>query len=233
MLTERRRTRTDSSIVTVEDPVEYELERITQVPVTAQLSFAAILRGLLRQDPDVIMIGELRDSETALIMMEAALTGHLVLTSTHGNDASAVIQRLQHLGTDRVILSQALSTVVVQRLTRRLCPACTAMSEVPAGMVQSLAARGINLPSGTQQLPKPVGCDQCKRSGYVGRVAVHEMFQFDDVLRNALASGDTPGELINKARRRKRFISFSDSAALMMAHGVLAPGDALFVVASS
>jgi type IV pilus assembly protein PilB len=233
MLTERHRSRSDSSIVTVEDPVEYELEQITQVPVTPQLGFAAILRGLLRQDPDVMMIGELRDAETALIMTEAALTGHLVFTSTHGSDVMAVIQRLYHFGIDHVLVSQALSLIIVQRLARRLCPTCCQVSPVGTNLLESLSARGIKLPPGTTELPRPVGCESCGRSGYMGRVAVQEMLQLDDVLRTALAADATPTDLLKKARQRRRYVSFAESTTFLMQQRILSPSDALLALTSA
>ena len=233
MLNERRTGRTDSNIVTVEDPVEYVLSGVTQVPVSARsgLGFPDVLRGLMRQDPDVIMIGELRDAPTAEIMVEAALTGHLVLTSTHGNNAMSVIQRLQHFGSDAVLLSQALATIIVQRLARRLCPRCATEGAVAPAMLDNLVARKIVSRAGTTALPRPVGCPACQQSGYLGRVPVHELLIFDDGLRGTLARGATPSELLEDAKERNRFASFAQSAAMLMARRQVAPGDALLVVA--
>ncbi len=233
MLNERRTARPDNAIVTVEDPVEYLVQGVTQVPIQPRVGFGfgVALRGLMRQDPDVIMIGELRDSETTTIMVEAALTGHLVLTSIHGNNAAAVIQRLQHLGTDPVLLSQALSIIVVQRLAKRLCPSCAVDAEVAPALLENLAARRIIARSSATKLPRPVGCPACHKTGYAGRIAVQEVLHLDDEIRVALASRATPAELIEKARERKRFASFAQSAAFFMARRLLAPADVLMVVA--
>lgn len=234
MLNERKSTRPDTNIVTVEDPVEYMLKGVTQVPVNPKvgLEFSNVLRGLMRQDPDVIMIGELRDSETAQIMVEAALTGHLALTSTHANDATAVIQRLQHLGSDEVLLSQALSLIVVQRLARRLCPSCTKEEEVSPAMKESLAARRIiKSASGPLSLPRSIGCQSCNGEGYIGRVAVQELLWIDGRVRIALASGAKPKELLGVAAEAGCFNSFAQSAAYLMARRQITPADALLVVA--
>ncbi|MDD5308191.1 MAG: ATPase, T2SS/T4P/T4SS family [Deltaproteobacteria bacterium] len=233
MLNERRLARQDTSIVTVEDPIEYLLPGVTQIPVLpkAGFGFSQALRGLMRQDPDVIMIGELRDSDTTTIMVEAALTGHLVLTSIHGNNAVAVIQRLQHLGTNPILLSQALSLIVVQRLVKRLCPNCVTESDVAPAMLESLIERKILSPSAAIRLPRPVGCDACGKTGYLGRVAVQEIMSLDESIRTTLAANARPEELVEQAKTRNRYYSFAQAAAFLMARRLIAPGDALLVVA--
>ncbi len=232
MLNERRLARPDNNIVTVEDPVEYLLDGITQVPVVPRVNFgfAEALHGMLRQDPDVIMIGELRDSNTTTIMVESALTGHLVLTSIHGNNAAAVIQRLQHLGTNPILLSQALSIVIVQRLVSRLCPNCVQEGDVAPALLDSLVARKIVTRAGTGKLPRPVGCDACDNTGYLGRVAVHEVLDLDDAIKATLAAGARPEELIDKAKERNRFFSFAQAGTFLMARRMIAPSDALLLV---
>jgi type IV pilus assembly protein PilB len=232
MLNERRLGRPDSNVVTVEDPIEFYLPGVTQVPVNPKVGFdfACALRGLVRQDPDVIMIGELRDPETTTIMVEAALTGHLVLTSIHGNNAVSVIQRLQHLGTNPILLSQALNLIIVQRLASRLCPGCVGEGEVAPALLDNLVARKIVSREGTLKLPRPVGCEGCGKTGYLGRVALQETLHVDDAIRAALASSSKPQEIIAKAREQGRFCSFAQSAAFLMARRMLAPNDALLVV---
>jgi len=233
MLMERRLARQDTNIVTVEDPIEYLLQGITQVPVNPRsgFDFSTALRGLMRQDPDVIMIGELRDAATTAMMIEAALTGHLVMTSIHGNHATAVLQRLQHLGTDAILLSQALSTIVVQRLARKLCPSCVTEGEVAPALFDNLVSRKVISRAGTSSLPHPKGCSACKGEGFLGRVAVQEVLVLDDGVRGALADNAKPEELIVLARKRKCFTSFAESAAYLMARRLLSPADALLVVA--
>jgi type IV pilus assembly protein PilB len=233
MVNERKMARQDTNVVTVEDPVEYLLQGVTQVPVAPRVGFgfSAALRALMRQDPDVIMVGELRDAETTSMMVEAALTGHLCLTSIHGNTSAAVIQRLQHLGIEPILLSQALSLVVAQRLARRLCPNCAAEAEVAPALLESLVARKVVQRAGTTKLPRPVGCDACGRTGFLGRVAVQEVLVFDDALRILLADNPTPAALLAAATERHLFTSFAESAAYLMARRILAPSDALLVVA--
>jgi len=231
MLNNRLTTRPDNNLVTVEDPVEYLLPGVTQVSVNPRvgMDFATVLRGLMRQDPDVIMIGELRDRDTANIMVEAALTGHMVLTSTHGNDAMAVLQRLIHFDLDPVILSQAISCVVVQRLAGRLCASCVEERPVAPALVESLVARKVLSREGAVKLPTPVGCSQCGSTGYMGRVAVQEVLRLDETLRGMLADESAPEELLATAQGRGLFTSFAQAAAYLITRRILAPSDALLI----
>jgi type II secretory ATPase GspE/PulE/Tfp pilus assembly ATPase PilB-like protein len=233
MLNERRMARKDTNIVTVEDPVEYLLQGVSQVPINPRVGFgfSAALRGLMRQDPDVIMIGELRDQDTTSMMVEAALTGHLVLTSIHGNTAAAVIKRLEHLGAEPVLLSQAVSLIVVQRLARKLCASCAVDAEVSPTLLENLVARKVVAGGAAVKLPRPVGCKACEGTGFAGRVAVQELLVFDDAVRGALADGATPAVVMERARERGSFTSFAESAAYLMARRILSPTDALLVVA--
>ena len=233
MLNERRMARKDTNIVTVEDPVEYLLQGVSQVPINPRVGFgfSAALRGLMRQDPDVIMIGELRDQDTTSMMIEAALTGHLVLTSIHGNTAPAVIKRLEHLGAEPVLLSQAVSLIVVQRLARKLCASCAVDAEVSPTLLENLVARKVVAGGAAVKLPRPVGCKACEGTGFAGRVAVQEVLAFDDAVRGALADGATPAVVMERARESGSFTSFAESAAYLMARRILSPTDALLVVA--
>jgi type IV pilus assembly protein PilB len=234
MLNERRMSRKDTNIVTVEDPVEYLLQGVSQVPIAPRIGFDfnAALRGLMRQDPDVIMIGELRDPETTSTMIEAALTGHLVLTSIHGNNTAAVIQRLQHMGINPILLSQGLSLVVAQRLSRKLCVNCAVEAAVAPALADSLIARKV-LPKGggATKLPRPVGCPSCHNTGYAGRIAVQEVLTLDDAVRAKLAENAPPAELVKAARKTGCFTSFADAAAHLMTRRLISPSDALLVVA--
>ena len=162
-------------------------------------------------------------------MVEAALTGHLVLTSIHGNNVAAVIQRLQHLGTDPILLSQALAVIVVQRLSKRLCPNCVQEGAISSALMKNLVQRGI-VQGATSRLPRPVGCDGCNSTGYLGRIAVQEVLHVDDRIRKALSSGVAPAELLATAQEQKRFISFAQSAAYHMARRTISPSDALLIV---
>ena len=165
-------------IFTVEDPVEYHLRGINQIPVRPQigLDFASILRSILRQDPDVIMIGEIRDGETARVAVQAALTGHLVLTTLHTNSAAASITRLRDLGIEDFLLASTLRGVIAQRLVRRLCEACK---------------------SGGGGEPAAPGCNVCGQSGYHGRIAVCEAMTMTERLRGLIAGNASEGEIVN------------------------------------
>jgi general secretion pathway protein E len=168
------------NIVTVEDPIEYQLPGINQTQIKPQigLNFAAMLRSILRQDPDVIMVGEIRDLETAQIAVQAALTGHLVLSTLHTNSAAATITRLRDLGLEDYLLTAVLRGVLAQRLVRRLCNACKKETPAPAELIKrfGLEARAS---AGPLRLWHPVGCAQCRSTGYKGRQAIAEFLQPD------------------------------------------------------
>lgn len=234
MLNERRVARRDTNIVTVEDPPEYLIQGVSQVAVNPRIGFDfnAALRGLMRQDPDVIMIGELRDDRTTSTMIEAALTGHLVLTSIHGNTAASVIQRFQHMGINPILLSQGLSLIVVQRLARRLCTNCAVEAPAAPTLAENLIARKV-LPrgGGATKLPRPVGCPSCHNTGYTGRIAVQEVLELDDAVRIKLAENAPPAELIAVAKKSRCFTSLAEAAAHLMTRRLISPSDALLIVA--
>jgi len=173
-------------ILTVEDPVEYRLHWLNQVQVQPQigLTFANVLRSFLRQDPDVIMIGEMRDGETAGIAVQAALTGHLVLSTLHTNSAAGAVVRLVNMGVEPYLISATLVGVLAQRLVRRLCDACKAPMP-PEAAVKAAALLG--LPHGMPlQLHTAVGCPACRGTGYHGRLAIHELLELDEDGKRAL-----------------------------------------------
>jgi len=170
---------TARNILTVEDPIEYALEGIgqTQVNNKVGMTFAAGLRAILRQDPDVVMVGEIRDPETAEIAVQASLTGHLVLSTVHTNSAVAAITRLRDMGVERFLLASTVTAIVAQRLVRRLCNDCKAPYEPDAATLKVLG-----LKSG-KMFYKPTGCEACNQIGYTGRVGLYEMVVMDDELR--------------------------------------------------
>jgi type IV pilus assembly protein PilB len=169
------------NISTVEDPVEYELDFCNQVHVNerAGLTFATSLRSLLRQDPDVIMIGEIRDNETARIAVQAALTGHLVLSTLHTNDAASSVTRLVNIGIDAYLIAASLNAAVAQRLVRRICPKCKETYSVPDRWRRYVERVGAN----PKELVHGAGCEACRGSGYAGRVGIFEMLVIDDKFR--------------------------------------------------
>jgi len=172
------------NISTVEDPVEYELEFCSQVQVNEriELTFAAALRSLLRQDPDIIMIGEIRDHETASIAVQAALTGHLVLSTLHTNDAASSVTRLVNIGIDPYLIAASLNGVLAQRLVRRICSNCKEPYEVPDHMFQSIERFGID----REQLYHGAGCEMCHGSGFSGRVGIYELLTINDHFRDII-----------------------------------------------
>jgi type IV pilus assembly protein PilB len=177
----------DVNIITVEDPVEYTVDGINQVQVNEKtgLTFTEALRSILRQDPDKIMVGEIRDFPTAELAIRAALTGHLVLSTLHTNDAPSSVVRLQDMGVAPFMISSSLVAVVAQRLLRRLCSKCKTEQQ----LVGSMAA-AVGLPEGTI-VYGPKGCEECRHTGYKGRVAVTEIMQVDEEVKALINEGAT------------------------------------------
>jgi type IV pilus assembly protein PilB len=172
------------NISTVEDPVEYALGFCNQVQINEKigLDFAVALRSLLRQDPDIIMIGEIRDNETARIAVQAALTGHLVLSTLHTNDAPSSITRLINIGIDAYLIAASLNAVLAQRLVRRICPKCKQPYAVPDNMRKHIEQAGIS----PNELFHGAGCDGCRGSGYLGRVGIYELLVVDEIFRDMI-----------------------------------------------
>jgi general secretion pathway protein E len=179
------------NILTVEDPVEYAVDGLgqTQVNPKVGLSFAAGLRAILRQDPDVVMVGEIRDAETAAIAVQAALTGHLVLSSLHTNDAASAITRLRDFGIEPFLIAATLRAVVAQRLVRRLCPDCRVAAPADAG-----SSHALGLPSGSLIWHAP-GCAACNQTGWQGRVGLYDLIRMTDTLAAGINDGATAADL--------------------------------------
>ncbi|MCU6217488.1 type II secretion system ATPase GspE [Enterobacter bugandensis] len=192
------------NILTVEDPIEYELEGIgqTQVNSRVDMSFARGLRAILRQDPDVVMVGEIRDVETAKIAVQASLTGHLVLSTLHTNSASGTIARLRDMGIEPFLLSSSLVGIIAQRLVRRLCHACKTQYPITDGEQHLLSRQGI----AATHLWKASGCQHCRQSGYLGRMAIHELLVVSPDLRAAIHTEATEQQLEQLQRRQQRHL---------------------------
>jgi len=186
------------NIITIEDPVEYRFKHINQIQVNprAGLTFASGLRSILRLDPDVILVGEIRDAETACIAIQSALTGHLVLSSIHANDAVGVVFRLIDLGIEPFLVASALIGVVAQRMVRRICPDCTQFTEV--SLVEQ---KGYQKETGDErkEFLYGSGCTSCSYTGYYGRTGIFEILQISDEIRMMLLNGTTTTELRSRA----------------------------------
>ncbi|MEN9723054.1 MAG: hypothetical protein RJB38_1040 [Pseudomonadota bacterium] len=189
------------NLSTVEDPVEYNLEGINQVQVNRDigLTFASVLRTLLRQDPDTILVGEIRDYETAEVAIQAALTGHLVLSTLHTNDAPGTITRLMNMGVEPFLVVASLNTVVAQRLLRAVCPKCREPVSVPHEKLKEFGMTPEDVSRAT--LFKGKGCTNCVNTGYRGRTAIYEVFDFSTSLKEMVLRGATSIELKRQARQ--------------------------------
>jgi len=174
------------NIMTVEDPIEYDISGISQTQVNAkiEMTFARALRSILRQDPDVVMIGEIRDLETAEIAVQASLTGHLVLATLHTNNAASAVTRLIDMGVESFLLSSTMIGVLAQRLIRLLCNNCKAENKI----IDQELLKSYNIPSGTK-IYSAVGCEQCNSTGYKGRTGIHELLVIDEEIQRLIHSG--------------------------------------------
>ena len=197
---------TDLRIITIEDPIEYEVPGVNQMQVRSEigLTFASALRHVLRQDPDVIMVGEIRDRETADIAIRASLTGHLVFSTLHTNDAPGAITRLVDMGIEPFLVASAIELVIAQRLVRRLCPECSRMEPVTKiKLLESLSILGCN-PAEAESvsaLRAPVGCDRCRGTGYRGRIGLFEIFRLNEEMHAEILSRESTRTLAASARR--------------------------------
>ena len=188
-------------LLTIEDPVEYEIDGIMQVPINpaAGLTFAAALRAFLRQDPDIIMVGEIRDLETAQIAIQASLTGHLVLSTLHTNDAPAAVTRLIDMGVEPFLLASTVEAVLAQRLVRRICPDCRIGYQPPADLM-----RQFELPPSDQQnhsYYRGTGCEQCGQTGYRGRLGIFEWLVMTESMRELISQKAPTGVIRDEARK--------------------------------
>ena len=197
-------------IINVEDPVEYQLEGINQIQVHTQigLTFANALRSILRQDPDIIMIGEMRDGETAQIAVQSALTGHLVLSTLHTNTAAGAVIRMQDMGVERYLITSAVNGVLSQRLVRTLCGQCRE-AVVPAPELLASSGLGRYLKPGLPMY-QARGCPQCRDTGYLGRTGIHELLLLDETMRKAIIDGKDAGQLHALAVRNGMLTLYED-----------------------
>jgi len=203
----------EMNLITIEDPVEYQIEGINQVQVNPKsgMTFSTVLRSILRQDPDVVMVGEIRDEETAEIALHAAQTGHLVLSTLHTNDAPSTVTRLFDMGIDPTMLASSLNLIVAQRLVRRLCPKCRRETRPDSDLIERLG-----IPENVVFFEK-VGCKACMDIGYKGRLGIHEVLYVNDRMRKLIARGALDRELMQVAREEGMFTMFEDGLSKALA----------------
>lgn len=184
----------DKNIITVEDPVEYQLKMIrqSQINTKAGLTFATGLRSILRQDPDVIMVGEIRDLETAEISVQAALTGHLVFSTLHTNDAPSSLTRLTDMGVEPFLISSSVIGIIAQRLVRMICPSCKQPYTPSKEVVDDI---GVDLPKGELKFYRGTGCKACKNTGYKGRIGIFEMLMLNDKMRDLILAKTSASQI--------------------------------------
>lgn len=213
--------RADVNISTAEDPVEYNLDGINQIQVHPDIGFdfAAALRSFLRQDPDIIMVGEIRDLETAQIAFKAASTGHLVLSTLHTNDSVGTITRLVDMGIPSYVVSETVTLVIAQRLMKRICKFCIEDVKVPDKDLIMLGVPEAELPL-YQSLKRGKGCHQCNRTGYKGRIPVFEILQMTNEVRKSILNGDSPVDMKKRAVIEGTFHTLRMSALTRLREGV-------------
>jgi type II secretory ATPase GspE/PulE/Tfp pilus assembly ATPase PilB-like protein len=224
----RHRLSSEVKIITIEDPIEYHLDGIeqTQVSDEGEYTFASGLRSLMRQDPDIILVGEIRDKETAEIAVQAALTGHLVFSTVHANEATGAVPRLLDLGVKANSLAPALNLLIAQRLVRRLCTKCRKEKPIDEAMRKNIQTFVQNLPARVDKkayesisLYEPVGCEYCNNMGYRGRVGVYELLVVDTSLQELI--GKEAGQVeIDKVVKTSEFVSMRDDGILKAIQGI-------------
>lgn len=222
----------ERKIITIEDPIELQIEGITQMAVNAHigLNFATLLRTVLRADPDVVMVGEIRDAETAQIATRAALTGHLVLSSIHTNDAPSALTRLSDMEVAPFIASSALIGVIAQRLVRRLCPSCKEQQRVTKDLLASYGLTAEELKAKTVSVPHTGGCDECFGTGYHGRMGIFEVMEMDDELER-LFLAQAPSEAIRAAAIDAGMQTLRQDALVKVADGSTSLDEVMRVIA--
>jgi len=203
-LAQVRDTNPDRKIITVENPVEYELEGTSQIQMHSEigLTFASALRSILRHDPDIILVGEIRDNETAEIAIQSALTGHLVLSTLHTNDSVGAVNRLVNMGIEPYLVAASLCAVLAQRLVRRICKNCKVEDDTMTRRVRAEIAEVLGVPAEDVQAWRGKGCLECNQTGYRGRVAIYEFFLMDDELQDMVSAHRPTGDLRKAAIER-------------------------------
>ena len=218
-----------TNIITIEDPIEYQIPGVnqTQINEKIKLTFASALRSILRQDPDVILLGEIRDAETAKIAMQAAQTGHLVMSTLHTDNAPSVVTRLMDIGAEPYVIASALVGVVAQRLVRRLCVHCRRQYTPPADVLRALNMTDAD--AAAIPFYKSVGCDQCNHTGYRGRIGIYEVMRVTDKLRRLISAKSSEDQL-REAAVSGGMITLGEDGLSKVKSGVTTPEELLRVV---
>jgi len=216
-------------IITLEDPVEYKLEGIVQTPIdhNVDFNFAKGLRAILRQDPDIVMVGEIRDQETAEVATQAALTGHLVLSTLHTNDASGAIPRLLNMGVKPFVIAPALSVVIAQRLVRKLCQACKKEARLSPMVLEKInyilkqvsKKSGVDVPK-TLQFYHSAGCKECGNLGYLGRVGVYEVLENTEEVQKLILAQTSSMSDFKKAAVLQGMLTMAQDGLLKALEGI-------------
>lgn len=214
----RELNKPDTNIITLEDPVEYRVDHIRQVQLNrkAGMTFASGLRAILRQDPDVMLVGEIRDGETAGLAVQAALTGHRVLSTLHTNDAAGTITRLAEMGAEPFLISSVLLVSFAQRLMRTICPYCKEPYTPP---MDALKVWGLDRVEGAD-FQRGAGCAQCMNSGYKGRTGIFEVLQIDEEIQEMILKGETAQEITRRAKEAGKLRTLKDDAADRVVRGI-------------
>lgn len=216
-------------IITVEDPVEYQLQGVNQIQVQSQidLSFARSLRAILRQDPDIIMIGEMRDAETAQIGVQSALTGHLVLSTLHTNTAASAITRLEDMGVERYLITSSVNGVLAQRLVRTLCNQCKEPVELDRADIERLGL-GPFIDGERCTIYQHKGCEACMHTGYAGRTGIHELFPLDEQMHRVIMQG-ADATVLHATARRQGMVTLYEDGLRRVAQGITSVEEVLRV----
>ncbi|MBI5497005.1 MAG: Flp pilus assembly complex ATPase component TadA [Deltaproteobacteria bacterium] len=227
----RERMNKEISICTVEDPIEYDLAGVTQVQVNEGigLGFAEVLRTFMRQDPDIILVGETRDGTTARLACNAALTGHLVLSSFHTNDAPSAVIRLRSMEVEPYLIASSLLGVVNQRLVRRICPACRVEQPATELVIKNLQAAGV-LVDGTTKFFKGTGCDKCNNEGFKGRVGVYELLLSGPKVRDAISQKECSMADIRNAAADGSYVSLARFSTHLLSQGYTVPSEIIRIL---
>jgi type II secretory ATPase GspE/PulE/Tfp pilus assembly ATPase PilB-like protein len=222
--------RDDQKIITIEDPIEYEMEGVTQIQISPKLnfSFAEGLRSILRHDPDIIMVGEVRDLDTAEIAIRTALTGHLVFSTLHTNDAASGISRLFDMGVEPYLVASSVEAFVAQRLVRLICNQCKEVDAKLPDTVRQEMARSLNIPPGEVKVYHGRGCEACNKTGYYGRTAIYEILQMDESIRGMLTKKPS-SEYVKHVAMKNGMATLRQNGWQCVAAGITTVSEVLYV----